>query len=146
MIIVDLCFFYNSSNNILESCDTTTNKCWEQYDTDSTQREIIYFNTIFFLSDNISKEKTFFIMYFGYLLEPPPTPVQASPARWVEVRVHADYWAMHRVIYLLRYYDSHLIIVTKYMNSFKTLLSCCVALSCYLCKPLNYWIKRSVIL
>ncbi len=67
----------------------------------------------------------------------PPTPVQASPARWVEVRVHTDYWAMHRAIYLLRYYDIHLITVTEYMNSFKTLISYYVALSCYLRKPLN---------
>jgi hypothetical protein len=36
--------------------------------------------------------------------------MRASPARLVGVRVHADYWAMRRVIYLLQYYDSHLIL------------------------------------
>ncbi len=29
-----------------------------------------------------------FIMYFSYLIGPPPTPVRASRARWVGVRVH----------------------------------------------------------
>jgi hypothetical protein len=27
-------------------------------------------------------------MYFSYLIGPPPTPVRASRARWVRVRVH----------------------------------------------------------
>ncbi len=75
----------------------------------------------------------FFYNVFRLPTITPPTPMRASPARWVEVRVHADYWAMHRIMYLLRYYNSHLIIITKYMKSFKTLLSCYVALSCYLC-------------
>jgi hypothetical protein len=78
-------------------------------------------------------DHVFFYNVFRLPTITPPTPMRASPARWVGVRVHADYWAMHRVIYLLRYYDSHLSIVTKYMNSFKTLLSCYVALSHYLC-------------
>jgi hypothetical protein len=38
--------------------------------------------------------KAFFIMYFSYLVgPPPPAPARASPARWVGVRIHVNcYW------------------------------------------------------
>jgi hypothetical protein len=29
-----------------------------------------------------------YVMYFSYLIGPPPTPVRASQARWVGVQIH----------------------------------------------------------
>ncbi len=47
-------------------------------------------------------------MYFGYLLGSPPTPVRASSARWVGVRIHIYYWAKQEGIVI--YYDVTIII------------------------------------
>jgi hypothetical protein len=38
--------------------------------------------------ENYHMNLIFYIIYFSYLSGPPPTPVRASRARWVRVRVH----------------------------------------------------------
>jgi hypothetical protein len=46
------------------------------------------FSLYFWLQDFPPTMMPFFIMYFSYLIGPPPTPVRASRARWVGVRIH----------------------------------------------------------